>query len=132
MANTAKCPSRQSLSRARKFLPKICTEVRFCGPTDDDLTKKQEPFIWGDAQEISFQTLKDKLTQAPLLLLPNDDLPFVVMTDASDYATGAVLMQDQGKGLQPVEYLSRRLGGAEMRYHTYDKEMLAVIHVLRS
>ena len=41
-------------------------------------------------------------------------------------------MQDQGKGLQPVEYLSRRLGGAETRYHTYDKEMLAVIHALRS
>ena len=65
-----------------------------------------------------FQTLKDRLTQAPLLLLPNDELPFVVMTNASDYATGAVLMQDQGKGLQPVEYLSRRLGRAEMCYTT--------------
>ena len=70
------------------------------------LTKLHEPFVWGDAQEMAFQTLKDRLTQAPLLLLPNDELSFVVMTDASDYATGAVLMQDQGKGLQPIEYLS--------------------------
>lgn len=112
----------------RRFVPKFASIAR---PLTD-LTRLHEPFVWGAAQALAFRTLKDCLTEAPLLLLPNDELPFVVMTDASDFATGAVLMQDVGSGLQPVEYLSRRLGEAEMRYHTYDKEMLAVIHALKA
>lgn len=89
-----------------------------------DLTRNAVPFKWGRPQQEAFQTLKDRLTMAPLLLLPNDDLPFTAMTDASDLAIGVVLMQDRGHGLHPVEYLSRRLNDTETRYHTYDKEIV--------
>ncbi|GJP33631.1 hypothetical protein CLOM_g18159 [Closterium sp. NIES-68] len=47
--------------------------------------------------------------------------------DASDQAVGAVLMQDQGNGLQPIAYLSKKLHGAELNYPIHDKEALAII-----
>lgn len=74
-----------------------------------DLTRTNAPFHWGEWQANEFQSSKDQLTSAPLLLLPHEDLPFTDMIAASDAAMGAVLMQDQRQGLQPVEYLSRCL-----------------------
>ena len=58
--------------------------------------------------------------------------PFMVMTDASNVTTEAVLMQNAGGSLQPVEYILQRFNEAETRYCTYDKEMLGVIHALRN
>jgi len=55
-----------------------------------------------------------------------------VITDASDLVTGAVLMQDQGKGLQPIAYESQKLQGAERRYPPRELELLAIIHALRA
>ncbi|MBD5605268.1 MAG: hypothetical protein IAI48_09285, partial [Candidatus Eremiobacteraeota bacterium] len=49
---------------------------------------------------------------------------------ASDFATGAVLQQDHGRGLQPVAYLSHKMSPAETRYPTHDKEMLAIVNML--
>jgi hypothetical protein len=60
-------------------------------------------------------------------MIPDFNLPFEVITDASDYALGAILIQ-QGK---PVPYKSRILNSAERNYHTIDKEMLAVVHALK-
>ena len=53
------------------------------------------------------------------------------MTDGSDVAIGAIIMQDQGKGHQPIAFLSRRLRPAETRYSPYDKEMLGISYALR-
>ena len=52
-------------------------------------------------------------------------------TDASDYAVGAVLQQDQGKGLQPICYLSHKLTGSEVNYPTHKKELLAIVIAVR-
>ena len=76
--------------------------------------------------------LKGKLTEAPLLLLLDKERPFIIMTDASDDAARAVLMQNAAGGLQPVEYILRRFNEIEMRYCNYNKEMLGVIYALRS
>ncbi len=95
-----------------------------------DLTKKEKPFLWGDAQQRAFDILKTKLTTAPLLILPDPNLPFHLNVDASAYAIGAVLMQDQGQGLQ-LAYESRKLSPAEQNYPVHDQEMLAIIHALR-
>jgi hypothetical protein len=50
-------------------------------------------FIWGLPQEDSFMKLKELVTSAPVLVLPNDDLPFRLEADGSSIATGAVLSQ---------------------------------------
>lgn len=95
-----------------------------------DLTKgspkKRAAIVWTEECELSFTTLKSKLCEAPVLTLPDPTKPFVLHTDASDFAIGAVLMQDLGSGLQPVEYYSRKLHGPEKRYDTRDREMLTI------
>ena len=63
-----------------------------------DLTKKGEPFIWTDRHETSFTGLQDVLTSSPVLLLPDYGKPFTLYTDASDYATSAILEQDDALG----------------------------------
>ena len=93
-----------------------------------DLTRQETEFRWGTAQENAFSHLKRILCTAPVLKLPDFTKEFVVNTDASDVAIGAVLQQDFGKGLQPIAYDSRKLNDAERRYSTYDKELLAVVN----
>ncbi|GJZ56781.1 reverse transcriptase domain-containing protein [Tanacetum coccineum] len=61
------------------------------------LTKKSKAFDWGEEQENAFQTLKDKLCNAPVLTLPDGQEDFVVYCDASGLGSGCVLMQ-RGKG----------------------------------
>ena len=77
--------------------------------------------------------MKLALTSAPTLILPSvgPDADFALYTDASALAIGAVLMQDQGKGLQPVAYESRKLNTHERNYPVCDLELLAVVHALR-
>jgi len=70
-----------------------------------------------------FNELKNKLTNAPLLVLPNFDKTFEIECDASGLGIGAVLMQD-GK---PVMYFSEKLNGAALNYPTYDKELFALV-----
>ncbi|GJV95437.1 reverse transcriptase domain-containing protein [Tanacetum coccineum] len=76
----------------------------------------------------SFQTLKKKLTEAPILIAPNWDQPFEIMCDASDYAIGAVLGQRIEKHFRPIHYASKTMTEAETNYTTTEKEMLAVVY----
>ncbi len=96
-----------------------------------ELLKKNISFFWTAKQQQAFETLKQKLTTAPVLILPSPDFPFELYTDASDFAYGGVLMQDQGRGLQPVAFSSRKLSEAERKYTIYDKEALSQIHHLK-
>ncbi|GJY88146.1 reverse transcriptase domain-containing protein [Tanacetum coccineum] len=75
-----------------------------------------------------FQTLKKKLTEAPILIAPNWDQPFEIMCDASDYAIGAVLGQRIEKHFRPIHYASKTMTEAETNYTTTEKEMLAVVY----
>ncbi|GJT01076.1 reverse transcriptase domain-containing protein [Tanacetum coccineum] len=74
----------------------------------------------------AFQTLKKKLTEAPILIAPDWDQPFELMCDASDYAIGAVLGQRIEKHFRPIHYASKTMTEAESKYTTTEKEMLAV------
>nr|GEZ48972.1 putative nucleotidyltransferase, ribonuclease H [Tanacetum cinerariifolium] len=75
-----------------------------------------------------FKTLKDKLTEAPILIAPNWDQPFELMCDASDYAVGAVLGQRIEKHFRSIHYASKTMNQAEANYTTTKKEMLAVVY----
>ncbi|WVZ76013.1 LOW QUALITY PROTEIN: hypothetical protein U9M48_024018 [Paspalum notatum var. saurae] len=93
-----------------------------------ELTKKGVPFAWGDSQAVAFNTLKDKLTHAPLLQLPDFNKVFELECDASGIGLGAVLLQE-GK---PVAYFSEKLSGASLKYSTYDKELYALVRTLQT
>nr|GEW87206.1 DNA-directed DNA polymerase [Tanacetum cinerariifolium] len=68
------------------------------------LLKKDTAFIFSKECVEAFQTLKRKLTEAPILIAPDWDMPFELMCDASDYAIGAVLGQRQDKHFRPIHY----------------------------
>nr|GFB42388.1 reverse transcriptase domain-containing protein [Tanacetum cinerariifolium] len=76
----------------------------------------------------SQRTLKDKLTEAPILIAPNWDQPFELMCDASDYAIRAVLGKRTEKHFRPIHYASKTMNQAEANYTTTEKEMLAVVY----
>ena len=96
-----------------------------------ELLKDDVPFIWSEACDREFQNIKLKLTTAPTLRIADPNLPYVVHTDASDVALGAVLMQDFGKGLQPIEFLSKKFGDTQRKYQVFEKEILALVTALR-
>nr|GFA54054.1 reverse transcriptase domain-containing protein [Tanacetum cinerariifolium] len=75
----------------------------------------------------AFQTLKRMLTEAPILIAPDWDMPFELMCDASNFAIGAVLGQRLDKHFRPVHYASKTMTEAESKYTTTEKEMLAVV-----
>nr|GEW12810.1 DNA-directed DNA polymerase [Tanacetum cinerariifolium] len=76
----------------------------------------------------AFQTLKIKLTEAPVLIAPDWDMPFELMCDASDYAIGSVLGQRQDKHFRPIQYASKTMTEAESNYTKTEKEMLAMVY----
>ena len=91
------------------------------------LTRKGVKFEWTDKCEESFQTLKEKLTSAPVLTLPEGNEGFEVYNDASHQGLGCVLMQQKGV----VAYAFRHLKKHELNYPTHDLELAAVIFALK-
>jgi hypothetical protein len=92
----------------------------------------QKLFVWGDAQAEAFAQLKAAVTEAPCLALPDPERDFIVHTDASGYATGAVLMQRFDEGLRPIAFLSRRMKPAERNYPVHEQELLAILNAMKA
>nr|GEX80611.1 reverse transcriptase domain-containing protein [Tanacetum cinerariifolium] len=92
------------------------------------LLKKETPFIFSTECIDAFNTLKKKLTEAPILVVPDWNLPFELMCDASDYAIGAVLGQCKSKHFQPMHYASKTMTEAQIHYTMTEKEILAVVY----
>ncbi len=90
--------------------------------------KASDPFgsRWTDACEAAFKELKVRLTQAPVLVFANPQLPYVLHVDACCEGLGGVLYQDQGQGLQPVAFVSRILTPSEKNYPVHKLEFLAL------
>ncbi|CAN6570907.1 unnamed protein product [Malus baccata var. baccata] len=78
----------------------------------------------------AFNTLKQELTSAPIIMAPDWSLPFELMCDASDYAIGAVLGQRVNKLPHVIYYASRTLNDAQLNYSTTEKELLAIVFAL--
>ena len=71
--------------------------------------------------------MKVAIATAPVLCLPDFEQQFVIMTDASDVAIGAILEQDFGSSLQPIAYSSRKLNPTEICYSAYERELLGIV-----
>nr|GFB98298.1 DNA-directed DNA polymerase [Tanacetum cinerariifolium] len=92
------------------------------------LLEKETPFVFSKECIDAFNTLKKKLTEAPILIVPDWNLPFKLMCDAIDYAIGAVLGQHKSKHFQSIHYASKTMIEAQTHYTTNEKEMLAVVY----
>ena len=93
----------------------------------DTVKKQHKVFHWTTEAEKSFNLLKHKITEQPILVLPDFQKTFQVKCDASRYAVGGVLSQDD----RPVAYYSEKLDDVKLKYSTYDKEFYAVIQALK-
>lgn len=112
----------------RRFIPNF---AHVAGPLNQ-LLKADVAYIWGPDQQAAFEKLKQAFASAPVLALPDFSKDFVLFTDASNYALGACLSQEDETGLlRPLAYESRTLTPAEHNYATHEKEMLAIIHALK-
>nr|GEU58382.1 DNA-directed DNA polymerase [Tanacetum cinerariifolium] len=94
------------------------------------LLEKDTSFLFSIECVKAFQTLKRKLTEAPILIAPDWDLPFELMCDASDFAIDAVLGQRQEKHFRPIHHASKTMTDEESNYTTTEKEMLAVVYAI--
>ena len=96
------------------------------------LLKVDVPFVWSEDCELAFNKLKLQLNQKTQLAHPDYSLPFILFTDASNYAIGACLAQEDGEGnLRPLAYFSKSLNKTERNYSTTKKEAFALVKALQ-
>jgi Reverse transcriptase (RNA-dependent DNA polymerase)/RNase H-like domain found in reverse transcriptase len=94
----------------------------------NDLLGKNKTFEWSQECQETFNLLKKKFQESPVLLMPDMTKPFVVEADASKYASGAVLRQQDNNGdWHPCAYLSKSFNPTERNYEIYDRELLVGI-----
>ncbi|MCO5561955.1 hypothetical protein L7F22_015581 [Adiantum nelumboides] len=87
------------------------------------LTQKGVPFSWGVSEVTVFQTLKEKMTTGPVLILPDLQKSFEVYCDACGCSLGEVLMEEG----RVIAYENRMFSKPEMTAQIYEKELLAVV-----
>ena len=112
-----------------EFIP---NNARILAPiTELKKTKIQKQFKWTIEAQRAFDKIKRVVEKAPILHYPNFDKPFVIITDASNYAIGGALLQHNDEGqLQPIEFCSKKLTQNELNWHVAEKEAYAVIYAL--
>ena len=95
------------------------------------LTQKNHAFVWAPECKEAFEVLKRKLTEAPILGYPSAHEDYILDTDASGMAIGAVLSQVRDGQETVISYFSKALNGHEKNYCIARKELLAVVFSVR-
>ena len=111
----------------RKFVAgfsKVALPLTLLLHSETTFTMKQE-------QHQAFRALKHLLSHTPVLTIADVNRPFVVSTDASGYAIGAVLSQDKGHGLQPVAYMSQKLSPTACKWSVHAQELFGVVQAVK-
>lgn len=111
----------------RRFVPEFSSIAK---PLTK-LTGKDIPWKWGTEEQTAFNGIKAAITKDPVLAHPQRNIPYILETDASGVAMGAVLSQKQSDGhIHPIAYMSQSFNDAQRNYDTHDKELLAIITAL--
>jgi hypothetical protein len=98
----------------------------------NNLTKKGVEFVWTAQCQHAFNALKSLTTSYPTLAQPDLDKPLKVEVDASNFATGAALIQhNEWNKPRPIAYRSQTLNQAKRSYNIYNKELLAIMWALQ-
>ena len=120
----------QSFLRLANFYQRFIKDYAKVTRPLHDLTKKENPFHWEEAQQAVFNMLKLHFTTVPILAFLDIDYKFHLKSDTSNYATGAVLSIEKEGVWHPVAFSSHSMMPQEWNYPIADKEMLLVIQAL--
>ena len=108
----------------QKFIPKFST---LAAPLKN-LLKKDTAFEWTKETQQAFEELKQQLTSALVLMMPDQTKPFQIEWNTLKYASGVVLTQlDSNGDHHPVAFLLKTFNKMECNYEIYDRELLAII-----
>lgn len=112
-----------------RFIPEYASIM---APITDLLrkTKNKEKFCWTDKAEDAMTKIKLRLTSEPVLANPDFSKQFVIQADASDIGIGAVLLQGENDDEHVIAYWSQKLTSAQKKYHTTERECLAVLEAI--
>jgi len=97
-----------------------------------ELTRVAEPFLWTEVRDAEYENLKTNLVTAPILAMSLDVGTYTLDVDASNWAAGAVLQQEQEGVLRVIGYASKAFTGAEQRYCITRKELAAMIFGMKN
>ena len=132
-------PAPKNRRDVKSFLGKVIYYKSYIPDLSDiampltNLTQLRNKFIWGEAEEASFNTLKSKLISPPILRHPQFDREFIIHTDASLYAMGSVLSQIDEDGREyAIQYYSKKFNQAETRYTVSERELAAIIYAIKA
>lgn len=113
----------------RRFIPNF-SEIS--APLTD-LTKKRQKFRWSPEAQTAFDILKSKLAETPILIHPDFNKEFILSTDSSDFALGAMLGQrDKFNIIHPIAYFSKKLNPTQLKYTIMEKELMAIVESIKS
>ncbi|KAL1123025.1 hypothetical protein AAG570_002113 [Ranatra chinensis] len=123
----------KNLKELRSFLGMINFYRRFIHNLADKiepltkLLKKNRNFEMDESAREAFKWGKEALTTVPILQFPNFDKKFILTTDASQLALGAVLAQEEELGEKPIAFASKKLTPTQTRYSTIERELLGIV-----
>jgi len=106
-----------------KYIPRL---AKLLEPINR-LRRKGVQWKWGDKEKQAFVTIKEAVAKAQIVRHPDTTRPFYIICDASDYAIGAVLMQEHNGIYYPIEFYSKLLDQNQRHWHISEKELISVI-----
>ena len=131
-------PAPKSRKEVMRFLGmsgyyrKFCKNFSTVAAPMTQLLKKDQRFVWTSECQDAFNRIKSLLISAPVLVAPNFSKPFILTIDASDVGAGAVLMQEDSRGLDhPLSYFLYKFNDSQRNYSTSEKETLALLLALQ-
>ena len=117
----------QSFLGLANFYRRFIKNFAFIAKPLHDLTKPKTPFVWTDTHQKAFEELKSLLSTSPIRHYPNTMDPFLLFTDASSTALGAILCQKINGSTQVINYNSRLVNQQESKYSATELECLAIL-----
>ena len=114
------------------YYQKFCRDFATLREPLTNLLKKNTTFVWNGTTQKAFDSVKTLLISAPVLTMPDFGKPFILTINASDFGAGAVLLQEDAKGIDhSIVYCSYKFTTSQKKHLTSEKETIALVMALQ-